>query len=91
MTSTKACSQPGRLSVGTNTLLPNDNGRTSRNITPCTAPEVRTFKPTNTETQQKQSAKPIETATAASSSTGPVCTRKPSSVPKPRKNAQSTT
>ena len=60
MTLTKVCSQLGMVSGLTKVLLAKDNGNTIRNITPCTAPDVRTVIPTNTEIQQKHSAKAME-------------------------------
>jgi len=83
LTWTNPCNQPGNEAVGTYTLLPKANGNTSRNITPCTAPDVRTIMPTNTEIQQKHSPKPIDRATAASAGTTPVVIRKPITAPKP--------
>ena len=77
LTLTNACSQPGIVSVSTNVLLPKLSGSTSRNMIPCTAPGVRAIIPTNTEIQQKHSAKAMEIATAASTSSAEVSTRKP--------------
>jgi len=65
-------------------LLANDNGNTIRNITPCTAPDVRTVIPTNTEIQQKHNAKAMEIPIAAVAAIGLVSIRKPMSMPNPR-------
>ena len=70
LTLTKVCSQPGMVSGSTKVLEPNDSGSTIRNITPCTAPGVRTSMPTQTEIQQKHSAKAIEMPTAAVAAIG---------------------
>jgi hypothetical protein len=72
-----ACNQPGMVEVGTNVLLPNERGSTSRNMTPCTAPDVRTFMPTHTEIQQKHSANAIDRLMAATADSASVSTRKP--------------
>ena len=45
---------------------------------PWTAPGVRAIMPTNTATQARHSANAITRAHAASTSSGPVCARKPS-------------
>src|SRR6185312_6620340 len=50
LTFTNACSQPGIVEACTNALLPNDSGNMSRNMTPRTAPAVRTVMPTHSET-----------------------------------------
>ena len=78
MTFTNACSQPGIVEACTNALLPNDSGKMSRNITPCTAPAVRTVMPTHSETHANARAKQIDRPSAASSSIGLVAMRKPS-------------
>ncbi len=75
--SAHALSQPGIDEVPTNTLLPNVNGMISTNIMPCTAPGVLSSMPTNTDAQQKHSPNTSASPIAISSSTGPVCTRKP--------------
>ena len=77
LTLTKACSQPGIVSVGTKVLLPKLSGSTIRNMMPCTAPEVRATIPTNTEIQQKHSAKAMESPDGRERLRGPVSTRKP--------------
>jgi hypothetical protein len=41
------------LPVGTYALLPNDSGRMSMNMMPCTAPGVRAFMSIQTDSQQK--------------------------------------
>ncbi len=48
LASTKVCSQPGIVVVGTNVLLAKLSGRTSSIMMPCTAPGVRAIMPTNT-------------------------------------------
>ncbi len=53
LTFTNACSQPGIVEVCTNVLLPNDSGKMSRNMMPCTAPGCATVMPTHTETQRE--------------------------------------
>ena len=58
---------------------------------PCTAPGVRAIMPTNTDAQQRHSAKAIASAQAASTSSGPVPARKPSTMPKPIVTTQSST
>ena len=78
LTFTNACSQPGIVEAWTNALLPNDSGKMSRNITPCTAPAVRTVMPTHSETHANDRAKQIEMPSAASSISGLVVMRKPS-------------
>ena len=83
LTFMNACSQPGTVDVFTKTLLPNDSGSTSRNMMPCTAPEVRAIMPTNTEIQQKHSANAIEIPIAASIANGLVWIRNPMRYPKP--------
>ena len=55
---------------------------------PCTAPEVRTFMPTNTEIQQKHSAKAIEIPIPAEAASALVSIRKPMIMPKPRVTTQ---
>ena len=84
LTSTNFCSQPGIVSGLTKVLLANDNGNTIRNMTPCTAPDVLTFIPTNTEIQQKQSAKAMEMPMPAVAASGFVVIRNPISMPNPR-------
>ncbi len=64
LTFANACSQPGIELVGTKVLLPNDSGKISRNMMPCTAPDVRAFMPTHTEIQQKHSANAMATPIA---------------------------
>src|ERR1019366_8671142 len=65
LTLMKACNQPGTVEIFTKTLLPNESGSTSRNMMPCTAPDVRATIPTKTEIQQKHSANAIEIPIAA--------------------------
>ena len=69
LTFTKACNQPGMVSVATKVLLPKLSGSTSRNPMPCTAPDVRATIPMKTEIQQKQRAKAMANPTPASAET----------------------
>ena len=48
-----------------------------RNMIPCTAPDVRTFIPTNTDTQLSDSAKTIASRQPARALSGFVRIRKP--------------
>ena len=77
LTLMKACNQPGIDDTGTNVLLPNDSGKMSRNMIPCTDPDVRAIIPTKTEIQQKHSANAIETPIAAIAASGFVVIRNP--------------
>ena len=72
----------------TKVLLANDSGNTIRNMMPWTAPDVLTFIPTNTEIQQKHSAKAIEMPMPADAASALVSIRKPMIMPKPRVTTQ---
>jgi predicted ATPase len=83
LTLTQACIQPGMVPVGTNAL----EAKVSGKIT--VKPKIWTFSgwstsmPISTGSQENASVKATSRATAPSASSGPVWTRKPSSMPTP--------
>jgi hypothetical protein len=80
-TSVNACSQPGSVEVGTNTLLANVNGRMNATNAPGTACGLFTSRPTSTETQHRHSPNAIISNRSSTVDSGSVWIRKPSSAP----------
>jgi len=64
-------------------LLPKLSGITISMLMPVTAPEVRAFIPMNTDTQTKESAKPIASAIPPTTSPIEVWNRNPMIIPTP--------
>ena len=77
LTFTNACIQPGSVSAPTNTLDAKLSGMISANISPCTAPGVRTFIADETGSQLRQSANSIASRQPAIARNGSVWIRKP--------------
>jgi len=77
LTSVNVCSQPGIESGDTKADEPKLSGSTIRNMIPCTAPAVRARMPTNTDAQQKHSAKATASRQASSTSGALVVARNP--------------
>src|SRR4051812_32637295 len=81
---THPCSQSGSVDAGTKVDEPNVSGNTSRNDSPCTAPELRASIPTSTETQLSDTAKVIMSTTAISTKYHGVWNRNPIATPNSR-------
>ena len=83
LTLTKACSQPGMVSVGASRLLPNTSGKNAMNPNACTPCGVFTSMPMSADTQHMARAKARRSRQAATAESGLVVTRKPRISPKP--------
>src|SRR5256885_13377432 len=87
LTFTQACSQPGRVWVGTNTLLPKVSGNMMMNPKPCNDCGELTNIPSSTQTQHSASANEMISRYAAVIANGLAWNRKPSSIPYPATTA----
>src|SRR5208282_2249608 len=81
LTLTQACSQPGRVTVGMNTLLPNASGNITMNPNPCRLCGDFTYRPRSTQIQPTAKPKTNISPTAPSADSGLVAIRNPSSDP----------
>ncbi|OLE26016.1 MAG: hypothetical protein AUG44_14250 [Actinobacteria bacterium 13_1_20CM_3_71_11] len=78
---TQACSQPGSVWVGTNTLLPKVSGNMRMNPKPCNDCADRTNIAISTQTQHRASANAVISRYAPATANTLVWNRKPSSIP----------
>ena len=81
LTLTQACSQPGRVLVWMNTLLPNASGNMTMNPNPCRLCGDLTYRPRSTQIQPTAKPKTSISPTAPSAASGLVAIRNPSSDP----------
>src|ERR1022692_3592202 len=78
---THACSQPGKVLVWTNTLLPNVSGNITMNPNPCKLCGDLTYRPRSTQIQPTAKPKTNISPTAPSADSGLAAIRNPSSDP----------
>src|SRR5271170_3794126 len=81
LTLTQACSQPGRVLVWMNTLLPKASGNMTMKLNPCRLCGDFTYRPRSTQIQPTAKPKTNISPIAPSVEMGLVAIRKPSSDP----------